>query len=152
MYCKNCGNPIQPFESKCQHCGAPNGIGSSFCPKCGAPTSINASFCQECGTSLKTNEDNRQNTYQSPVSYSAPAVAPAGKSKVAAGILGILLGSLGIHNFYLGFTGKAMAQLLISVLSCGTLSFVSALWGLVEGIMILCGNINVDAQGNLLHE
>ena len=41
------------------------------------------------------------------------------KSKVAAGILGILLGALGVHNFYLGYTGKGVAQLLISVLSLG---------------------------------
>ena len=59
------------------------------------------------------------------------------KSKIVAGILGILLGGLGIHNFYLGFTKKALAQLLITVLSVGFLSWVSAIWGLVEGILIL---------------
>ena len=69
-----------------------------------------------------------------------------------AGLLGIFLGAYGVHNFYLGNTGKAVAQLLISVLSCFTLSFVSGVWGLVEGIMILCGNINKDAKGNLLKD
>ena len=59
------------------------------------------------------------------------------KSKIVAGILGILLGGLGIHNFYLGFTKKAVIQLLITVLSVGFLSWVSAIWGLVEGIFIL---------------
>lgn len=78
-----------------------------------------------------------------------PVPVPAGmqKSKIAAGILGILLGGLGIHNFYLGYTGKAVAQLLISILSIGFLSFVSAIWGLVEGIMILTGSIAVDGKG-----
>ena len=70
--------------------------------------------------------------------YPAPAAVFAQKSKVAAGLLGIFLGVLGIHNFYLGYTGKAVAQLLITVLSLGFLSFVSAVWGLVEGILILC--------------
>ena len=28
------------------------------------------------------------------------------KSKVAAGLFGIFLGSFGVHNFYLGFTGS----------------------------------------------
>ena len=65
-----------------------------------------------------------------------PAVN-GGKSKIAAGVLGILLGGLGIHNFYLGFNGKAIAQLLITLLSIGFLSWVSAVWGLVEGILIL---------------
>ena len=59
------------------------------------------------------------------------------KSKIVAGILGILLGGLGIHNFYLGFTKKALIQLLITVLSVGFLSWVSAIWGLIEGVLIL---------------
>ncbi len=69
------------------------------------------------------------------------------KSKIAAGLLGIFLGVFGVHNFYLGYTGKAVAQLLITVLSCFTLCFVSEIWGLIEGIMILCGSINTDAKG-----
>ena len=72
------------------------------------------------------------------------------KSKVAAGILGILLGALGVHNFYLGYTGKGVAQLLISVLSFGFLSPVSAIWGLVEGISYLTNDTKTDANGYLL--
>lgn len=72
------------------------------------------------------------------------------KSKVAAGILGILLGALGVHNFYLGYTGKGVAQLLISVLSFGFLSPVSAIWGLVEGITYLTNDTKTDANGYLL--
>tara|TARA_A100001037_G_scaffold69484_1_gene61970 strand:+ start:694 stop:951 length:258 start_codon:yes stop_codon:yes gene_type:complete len=69
------------------------------------------------------------------------------KSKVVAGILGILLGAFGVHNFYLGYTGKGIAQVLITVLSLGLLSPISGLWGLIEGILILVGNINVDGRG-----
>lgn len=69
------------------------------------------------------------------------------KSKVAAGVLGILLGFLGVHNFYLGYTGKAIAQLLITLLSCFILSWASWIWGLVEGILILTGSMAVDGQG-----
>ena len=72
------------------------------------------------------------------------------KSKIAAGLLGIFLGSLGVHNFYLGYTGKAIAQLLISLLSCGFLAVVSEIWGLIEGIMILTGSIDTDGNGNPL--
>lgn len=74
------------------------------------------------------------------------------KSKMVAGILGILLGAFGVHNFYLGYTGKAVAQLLISVLSCFFLAPASAIWGLIEGIFILIGKINVDAKGNALKD
>ena len=69
------------------------------------------------------------------------------KSKVVAGILGFLLGAFGVHNFYLGYTGKGIAQVLITVLSLGLLSPISGLWGLIEGILILVGNINVDGRG-----
>ena len=69
---------------------------------------------------------------------------------MAAGLLGIFLGCLGVHNFYLGYKSKAIAQLLISVLSCGALAIGSAIWGLVEGILILTGSINQDADGNPL--
>ncbi len=72
------------------------------------------------------------------------------KSKMAAGLLGIFLGTLGVHNFYLGNTGRAIAQLLISVLSCGFLTPVTYVWGLIEGIMILSGSISTDANGNPL--
>ena len=85
---------------------------------------------------------------QPPYAAPAPMVVDPNmqKSKMAAGLLGIFLGSFGVHNFYLGYTGKAVAQLLITVLTCGFGSFVSGIWGLVEGIMILSGNINVDGK------
>ncbi len=73
-----------------------------------------------------------------------------GKSKILAGLLGVFLGVFGIHNFYLGYTGKAVTQLLITILSIGFLSWISAIWGLIEGIMILVGEINKDGKGNPL--
>ena len=77
---------------------------------------------------------------------------PNAKSKIAAGLLGIFLGAFGVHNFYLGYTGKAVAQLLITILSCGVLSFASGVWGLIEGILILTGSITVDGNGNELRD
>ncbi|MDR3070892.1 MAG: NINE protein [Propionibacteriaceae bacterium] len=82
--------------------------------------------------------------------YGAQPVYGEQKSKVAAGILGILVGSLGVHNFYLGYTGKAVAQLLLTLVGwilLGLGPIAAAIWGLVEGIMILTGSIKVDAKG-----
>ncbi|NYE96333.1 TM2 domain-containing membrane protein YozV [Psychromicrobium silvestre] len=83
--------------------------------------------------------------------YAQPAYVAGGeqKSKIAAGLLGIFLGAFGVHNFYLGYTGKAVAQLLITVLSLGILSWASWIWGLIEGILILTGsqNFRTDARG-----
>ncbi len=69
------------------------------------------------------------------------------KSKIAAGLLGIFLGSFGVHNFYLGYTQRAVIQLLITLLSCFTLAIVSQIWSLVESIQILTGSINTDGNG-----
>lgn len=60
-----------------------------------------------------------------------PGVAQ--KSKVVAGILGILLGSIGIHNFYLGRTGRGIIQIIVTVVTFG----IGGIWGFVEGILIL---------------
>lgn len=93
---------------------------------------------------------NNQNQYQ----YQQQGYDPR-KSRTLAGILGILFGCFGVHNFYLGYTSKAVIQLCVSIvgllLSCfviGTFIVIGiAIWGLVEGIMILAGSINVDAKG-----
>jgi TM2 domain-containing membrane protein YozV len=82
-----------------------------------------------------------------------PQVAPRpAKSKIAAGLLGILVGSFGVHNFYLGHNDKAVAQLLITVLTCGIGAAISGLWGLVEGVLILVGTIDKDADGRPLRD
>lgn len=130
MNCRNCGNQIDPMAAVCVHCGVAVGTGNRFCGNCGAPSNPGATICTQCG-----------------VAFPVPVPAGMQKSKIAAGILGVILGGLGIHNFYLGYTGKAVAQLLISILSLGTLYFASYIWGLVEGIMILTGSIAVDGKG-----
>ncbi len=87
-------------------------------------------------------QDPNQNYYQQPGQY-----GPQPKSKIAAGVLGILLGAFGVHNFYLGYNGKAVAQLLITLLTCGIGAAISSIWGLIEGILILTGSITTDAKG-----
>ena len=120
------------------------------CPQCGANVDAGAYACKYCGAPLQQAQPAQQ-PVQPPVQQPVqqPVMVPAGypqKSKMAAGLLGIFLGGLGVHNFYLGYTGKAVAQLLISLLTCGFGAFVSGIWGLVEGIMILTGSIAVDGK------
>ena len=101
-----------------------------------------------------------QSAYTQPAYAQQPAygqpIAPAGyaqKSKLAAGLLGIFLGCFGVHNFYLGNTGKAVAQLLLTVIGWILIigPAVAGIWGLVEGILILCSHYGSqwhrDAQG-----
>jgi TM2 domain-containing membrane protein YozV len=53
--------------------------------------------------------------------------------KILAGILGIFLGSFGIHKFILGYNKEGIIQLILSIVSCGALGFI----GLIEGIIYL---------------
>ncbi len=62
------------------------------------------------------------------------------KSKIVAGLFGIFFGGLGVHNFYLGKTGRGIIQLLLTLLGWiffGLGPIASVIWGLVEGIEIL---------------
>ena len=111
---------------------------AKFCTNCGTELNEQQDICLKCGVRVKKEGNTNTN--------------PNAKSKLAGGLLGIFLGALGVHNFYLGYTGKAVGQLLITLLSCGVLSVVSAIWVLIEGIMILSGSIDKDANGNPLSE
>jgi len=62
---------------------------------------------------------------------------PGAEKKIVAGILGILLGGLGIHKFYLGYTKEGVIMLLVSVLTCGILLTIMHIIGLIEGILYL---------------
>jgi len=130
MFCRNCGNQIDPNAAICVKCGFKNGTGNSFCRNCGAQVGPGAAVCMSCG-------------------YALTNAVPEGeqKSKLVAGLLGIFLGGLGIHNFYLGNIGRGVAQILLSC--CFG---IGAIWGFVEGILILIGKIDKDAKGVPLKE
>ncbi len=89
--------------------------------------------------------------YQPPMGGQVPAVGPDGtplKSKMVAGLLGIFLGGFGVHNFYLGNTNKGIIQIVVTLVTCG----LGAIWGTIEGILILVGNesFSTDAEGRPL--
>ncbi|MCZ2402586.1 TM2 domain-containing protein [Paenarthrobacter sp. Z7-10] len=74
--------------------------------------------------------------------YGQPQYTPQGyqmvseqKSKLVGGLLGIFLGSLGIHRFYLGYTTIGVVQILVTIFTFG----IGGIWGFIEGIMILVG-------------
>jgi TM2 domain-containing membrane protein YozV len=63
---------------------------------------------------------------------------PRASNKLPAGLCGILLGSLGIHKFILGYTGAGLIMLLVTLLTCGIGGVVMHVIGLIEGIIYLC--------------
>lgn len=86
------------------------------------------------------NNSYNQSYYQSP--QQVPVIPQnKQKDKLVAGLLGILLGSLGIHKFYLGYSSTGVAMLLISLLgglcSFGIATVVIQIIGLIEGVTYL---------------
>ncbi len=61
-------------------------------------------------------------------------MADASNKKITAGVLAILLGSLGIHKFYLGYNTPGIIMLVLFFVSCGS---ISGIIGLIEGIIYL---------------
>ena len=61
------------------------------------------------------------------------ATANGENKKMIAGILAIVIGSLGIHKFVLGYTKEGIIQIILTVVTCGLAGIV----GLVEGIIYL---------------
>lgn len=63
---------------------------------------------------------------------SYPKTQPENK-KIVAGVLALLLGSLGIHKFILGYTTEGIIQIVISVVTCG----IGGIIPFIEGILYL---------------
>lgn len=106
-----------------------------FCNRCGNELAAETPLCPHCGAPAGS-------------APSLPVAPVAGKSKIAAGLLGIFVGQFGVHRFYLGYTGIGLAQIAVTLLTCGA----GGLWGFVEGILILTGAIDRDAEGRPLQE
>lgn len=136
MFCRNCGTQIQPGNNVCTNCGVPAGLGNHFCPNCAGQTHELAVVCVRCNC---------------PLNAVPPMPAVQQKSKLVAGLLAIFIGTLGIHNFYLGYNQKAIIQLLIAtvggIFTCGLSSIVVAIWALIEAVQIFTGSIAVDSNG-----
>jgi TM2 domain-containing membrane protein YozV len=116
------------------------GRGDAFCWNCAGQPGENAVVCVQCGADLRAGP-------LAPAAFDRPAV-PGARSKVTAGILGIFLGGFGVHRFYLGYTTIGIIQIVVTICTLG----FGALWGFVEGILILCGQIRTDVRGQPLAE
>lgn len=102
---------------------------------------------------------NNQNPQYYKQYFNTPPAGYAQKSRLAAGLLAITLGVLGIHNFYLGFSSKAVIQLVValigSIFTCGVAFFAVYIWAFIEGIQILSANSPArlyDANGVILRD
>ena len=93
----------------------------------------------------------------SPYFYSQQALSPgyqpgvpasidvrARKSRSTFIVLGVFLGALGIHNFYGGYTGRAVGQLCLTVLTLGYLGLIAWAWAIVEICIVTRDSTGLD--------
>lgn len=138
MYCTHCQSHMEDGAAICIKCGFAVGTDRRFCPFCGAPTEPGQAVCTSCGNIIPVPVDKSKQ-----------------RSRMVAGLLALLCGVYGVHNFYLGYTGKAVTQLVLTV--CGIIgSFILigvlpilavSVWTLIEGILLFTGKIDTDADG-----
>ena len=109
-----------------------------YCKNCGAEIPDNAVICVKCGVSVVPIEQ----AAKSPCSF------------VGALLLCFFLGGFGAHRFYVGKTGTAIAQLLMTIIGV-VLSLILVgyflvaavcIWVLVDLIMIIIGSFT-DKNG-----
>lgn len=82
---------------------------------------------------------------------------PQQKSMILAALLALFLGTLGVHNFYLGYTraglmqvGLTVAGWVLSIVLIGFLFlFVVGAWALIDFFLILLrsGRLKFDSRG-----
>lgn len=101
---------------------------SNYCPSCGAPLIPGNNVCPQCGKVVGP-EPVQQPVYQQQYYQPLPA-----KSKVAAGILFLLLGDIGVGNFYMGKIGLGVVDLLF----CWT--GIPGIVNFIRGIIVLCSS------------
>lgn len=127
MFCKNCGSEIDANAAVCVKCGFQKGTGNKYCQNCGVEVAEGQAVCVNCGFALAA----------------APTVIGEQKSKLVAVLLAFFLGSIGIHDFYLGYNKNGIIKI---ILTCCT-GVGGSIWALIDFIRLLTGSLNVDANG-----
>ena len=111
-----------------------------FCTKCGTQNDDYSQSCSKCQAPLPTIGGYQPIQPPAPI-YGQQAMQDwkqmGADKKIAAGICGILIGSLGIHKFVLGYQREGVIMLLVSLLTCGLGAPIMSIIGIVEGVMYL---------------
>jgi TM2 domain-containing membrane protein YozV len=95
------------------------GPDEKYCSECGSIIKAKAEICPKCGVRQALTLSNLR------------AVAPNGKSKLAAILFAVFLGSFGFHKFYLGSVGMGVLYLIF----CWT--FIPSVLGFIDAILLL---------------
>lgn len=110
-----------------------------YCSSCGEIIKKEAEICVKCGVRQHV----AQPQYAVPHNGNMQQVPSQPKSRTTFVLLGIFLGGFGIHNFYAGYTNKAIAQLLIVILAGWLIvpAIAVGIWVIIE----VC-TVKIDAN------
>ena len=151
--CASCGARRGDGNKFCPRCGHPTEENAAFCGNCGAPLAAPAAPVDIPGPTgpvlagygaagsqpapgPQPGFTGMPGQQTGPASQQPAAELPPAKRRVTAGLLGIFLGGIGAHNFYLGYINKGILQAVLFVFCCGIPTMI---WGFVEGVLILSG-------------
>ena len=160
MKCTKCDNELREGAIFCDKCGSsqnniqmPSSVPEiQCCIKCSAELIGGSKFCDRCGTPQMQNAvPVQQQAYQvPPLQMQTPAMTgytqnnqnppESPKSRGTYILLCFFFGGLGFHNFYAGYVGRGVAQLLLSWTG------ISSLWAFIELFAV-----SKDAQGRLMN-
>ncbi len=109
----------------------------SVCPNCGTELEGEAKYCASCGYEISPSAINQERDQEYNPNNDAiePEVVATpvnmAKDRMVAGIFAILLGTFGIHKFYLNDMGMGLLYLIFSWTG------IPSIVGLIEGILYL---------------
>ena len=127
-YCIECGALIRARAAICPDCGVSqteeHERSEKHCPECGYVMHGTTAVCPKCGIE------------QPGLSNTANTASES--NRVVAGVCALLVGSLGIHKFILGYHTAGITMLLVSIVGCCFFgATVMHIIALVEGITYL---------------
>ena len=79
--------------------------------------------------------------------YHMPANMPrSDKSRTLSGVLQLLVP--GVGRIYMGYSALGVIQLIAAIITCGTLH----VWSIIDGVLILSGQVRLDGYGRALED
>lgn len=111
-----------------------------YCKTCGAEIPDDAAICSQCLNN--PHEESGQKIRRVKPEYEFVHA----KSRILAGLLQIFLCFIGAGRFYLGYTAIALLQIFTVFITSG----LGIIWPITDGIMIILGSVQTDANGKPL--
>lgn len=63
--------------------------------------------------------------------FNNPSAPQQENKKVMAGVLALLLGSLGVHKFVLGYQKEGLIQIAATIVTCGVAGIIPFIEGII---------------------